>query len=77
MCALSCVCLFLVLSYDYLLHMVVIQNTADNQRVLMGSNWLEAIRLDWTRLTREGHESALNAVNSKTVLIFSRPDIKN
>lgn len=48
-----------------LLPLVVIQSVAPDQPILMGRNWLEKIKLDWTRMART--DTSINKIDGKTV----------
>ncbi|XP_054284286.1 uncharacterized protein K02A2.6-like [Macrosteles quadrilineatus] len=57
--------------------MVVIESTSTDQPILMGRNWLGAMKLDWSKVMKEcKDDSVVNELNGKTVLNFVKPSVE-
>lgn len=57
---------------------VLIQSESRNQPVIMGSNWLEAIKLDCNEVTRDaGHDSTHFEQKGRAVLNTTSPNVED
>lgn len=64
-------------SQQKFLPIVVVQSASKNQPILMGRNWLEAIKLDWNKVTRDfGYDSTLFELKGRTVLKTTSPNVE-